>query len=296
MTMPTQKSMAINFLLFSTLGISFGGLIMRQFETADAWQITFYRNLAFFIVIFAFTLLNYRSGSFKMIINLGMPSLIAASFLAIANICFIHSLKNTSVANTLFTLSTIPFVTAALAYFLLNEVITKRTFLIMFCAFLGISLMVSEGLRANQSVGILLAFCTALSFSSFAIILRKYRYLDMIPCLLISAILVMGTTFFARSGNVIIPLNEIAYCFFWGGILSGLVNSAFIFATRYLYASEVTLFMLLEFSLGPIWVWFFLNETISTQTLIGGIIVISSVTVYSFFQLREPTKVRTFSE
>ena len=102
----------------------------------------------------------------------------------------------------------------------------------------------------------------------------------------------MGTTFFATSGNIYIPLYEIAYCVLWGGLLSGLVNSAFIYATRHLYASEVTLFMLLEFSLGPVWVWFFLNEIISIQTTVGGIIVISSVIVYSFLQLTEPVKVK----
>jgi drug/metabolite transporter (DMT)-like permease len=43
--------------------------------------------------------------------------------------------------------------------------------------------------------------------------------------------------------------------------------------------------MLLEFSLGPFWVWIFLNETISQETLYGGIIVMASVAVYSFFEI-----------
>ena len=74
---------------------------------------------------------------------------------------------------------------------------------------------------------------------------------------------------------------------FWGGVLSGFVNSAFIFATRYLSASEVTLFMLMEFSLGPMWVWLFLNETVSSQTLAGGAIVIFCVSVNSLLKLKD---------
>ena len=269
---------------------------MRQFEVANAWQITFYRNLAFFFAVFVIILVNYGQKSFKTTINLGLPGIIAAIFLASANICFIHSLKSTSVANTLFTLSTIPFITAFIAYFVIKEFITRRTFIIMLVAFLGISMMVSEGLRTNQSVGILLALCTAVSFSSFAIILRKYKFVDMIPCLLISAMLVMGTTFFVLSGDIYIPINEIVYCFFWGGVLSGLVNSAFIYAIRHLRASEVTLYMLLEFSLGPIWVWIFLDEIISTQTMVGGLIVIASVIFYSLFQLKEIKQDKAFSQ
>ena len=70
--------------------------------------------------------------------------------------------------------------------------------------------------------------------------------------------------------------------FFMGRVLSGFVNSVFIFATRYLLASEATFFMLLEFSLGPIWVWIFLNETISQETFYGGTV--------SYTHLTLPTK------
>ena len=281
------KSLAILLILASTVGISFGGLIMRQIEFGNAWQITFHRNLAFFIAISLILAKSYRLASFGALTAVGRPGIIAGIFLAIANICFIHSLSITSVANTLFTLSAIPFITATIAFFVLKEVISFKTFLIMATAFLGIILMVFEGLQTNQFTGMALAFCTALSFSCFAIILRKYNYLDMIPCLLISSFFVIAITYIVSAGNIFIPIKEIAYCFFWGGVLSGFVNSAFIFATRYLSASEVTLFMLLEFSLGPMWVWLFLNETVSSQTLAGGAIVIFCVSVNSLLKLKE---------
>ena len=281
------KSLAILLILASTVGISFGGLIMREIEFGNAWQITFHRNLAFFIAISLILAKSYGLASFGALTAVGKPGIIAGIFLAIANICFIHSLSITSVANTLFTLSAIPFITAAIAFFVLKEVISLKTFLIMITAFFGIILMVSEGLQTNQFTGMALAFCTALSFSCFAIILRKYNYLDMIPCLLISSFFVIAITYIVSAGNIFIPIKEIAYCFFWGGVLSGFVNSAFIFATRYLSASEVTLFMLLEFSLGPMWVWLFLNEVVSSQTLAGGAIVIFCVSVNSLLKLKE---------
>ena len=72
---------------------------------------------------------------------------------------------------------------------------------------------------------------------------------------------------------------------FYGVLLNGFMNIAFIFSTKHLHASEVSFFMLLEFSLGPFWVWFFLNELIRFQTLIGGILVMSSVTLFTIFQI-----------
>ena len=43
--------------------------------------------------------------------------------------------------------------------------------------------------------------------------------------------------------------------------------------------------MLLEITLSPFWVWIFLNETISQETFFGGIVVILSLTVYSFIEI-----------
>ena len=82
--------------------------------------------------------------------------------------------------------------------------------------------------------------------------------------------------------------------FFMGRSIIGFVNSVFIFATRFLLASEVTFFMLLEFSLGPFWVWIFLNETISQETFFGGIIVMISVAVYSLFEIKN-TNIKAIS-
>ena len=42
--------------------------------------------------------------------------------------------------------------------------------------------------------------------------------------------------------------------------------------------------MLLEFALGPFWVWIFINEKISFETFFGGLIVMVSVAIYSLIE------------
>ena len=73
----------------------------------------------------------------------------------------------------------------------------------------------------------------------------------------------------------------------WGALLNGFMNCVFIFSTKHLYATEVSFFMLIEFSLGPIWVWLFLDESLRNETLLGGIIVISSLALFSLFQIKK---------
>ena len=107
----------------------------------------------------------------------------------------------------------------------------------------------------------------------------------MLPVNMVSGFLVIIISFVVSLGNMKVPIQDILLCFLWGGVLSGFVNTVFIFSTRYLLASEATFFMLLEFALGPFWVWIFLNETISQETFFGGFIVMISVAVYSFLEI-----------
>ena len=151
-----------------------------------------------------------------------------------------------------------------------------------------------QGLGTGGFYGNFLALVCAFSFSTFVIILRKSRNIDMMPVNLISCVLVLIVSFVISLGDVNVPIQDILLCFLWGGVLMVFVHSALIFSTRFLLASEVTLFMLLEFSLGPFWVWIFLNETISQETFYGGIIVMISVAVYSLFEINN-SKIKTIS-
>ena len=212
----------------------------------------------------------------------------------LANLLFIQALANTSIANALFTLSSIPFITAILAFIFLKEKISLRTIIIMIFAFMGIFIMIKDGLGSGGFYGNILAFVCAICFSGFVIILRKSRNIDMMPVNLISGLLTLIVSLVICLGNINVPIKDILLCFLWGGVLMGFVHSVFIFSTRYLLASEVTFFMLLEFSLGPFWVWIFLNETISQETFNGGIIVMISVAVYSLFEINN-TKMKSIS-
>ena len=288
--MANKKSLSIFLLLLSSVAISFGGLIMRNIEVANAWQIIFYRSLFFSISISLILIFQYRFIFFKNIKKIGYPGLLGATFYTIANIMFVHAFANTTVANALFTLSSIPFLTALLAYYVLKENLSMRTVIIMLTAFLGIVIMIGEGLALGQVYGNLMALETALSFSCFAITLRKFRDVDMLPTLLVAGLFILFITFIISYDSLKLPIQDLFLCFLWGGILSGFVNYIFIYATRYLYASSVTFFMLFEFSLGPFWVFIFLNETISINTLYGGMLVMICVFIYSLFEIFDSNK------
>ena len=290
----SNRNLSFLLLIVGSLGISFGGLIMRYINSADPWQIAFYRGLAFLFSIFLFLYYQNRFEIFKAIKNTGFPGIAGGFLLMLANLLFIQSLANTSIANALFTLSSIPFITSIIAFIFLKEKISLRTIIIMIFAFLGIFIMINDGLESGGFLGNILAFACAISFSGFVIVLRKSRNINMLPANIVSGILIIFVSFVICLGNIKVPIQDILLCFLWGGVLSGFVNTVFIFSTRYLLASEATFFMLLEFALGPFWVWIFLNETISEETFFGGTIVMISVAVYSFLEIIN-SKIKTSS-
>ena len=259
---------------------------MRNISSADPWQIAFYRGLAFLFSVTLVLFHQYRLEIVTKIKNTGFPGIVGGFLLMLANLLFIQAIANTSIANALFTLSSIPFMTGILAFIFLKEQIILRNIIIMFLAFMGIFIMIKDGLGSGDYYGNILAFVCAICFSGFVIVLRKYRNIDMLPANMVSGFLVIIASFVVSLGNMKVPIQEILLCFLWGGVLSGFVNSVFIISTRYLLASEATFFMLLEFSLGPFWVWIFLNETISQETFYGGIIVMISVAFYCLLEIK----------
>ena len=68
------------------------------------------------------------------------------------------------------------------------------------------------------------------------------------------------------------------------------MNLVFIFSTRHLLASEVTFFMLIEFCLGPICVWLYLDESLSVNSLVGGLIILFRVSVFTFKEIKRSQK------
>lgn len=282
-----RRAFAMALMVVSSVSISFGGLILRNIEDADVWQINFYRSLALVVTVSLIMLVRYRGQTVQKVVQIGKPGLVAGALLASAGITFLQAITNTTVANTLFTLSAIPFITAFLAWLILRESLERSTLVTMLAAAVGVAVMMAEGIGTGSFYGNAMALLTALFFSSYAIIVRQNRSIDMLPALMVSGLLIVVVAGALRWDDLSISTHDFWLCVLLGGGLSGFANALFIAASRHLVAAELTLFMLLEFALGPIWVWMFINEVPTEWTIAGGAIVILAVILRSLFQLRQ---------
>lgn len=282
---------AVLLMVGSSSIMSFGGLIVRSMQEADAWQVNLHRAYAAFLGVLLILVLRYRRTTFQQVRGIGRSGLLGGALLAMAGICFLQAITTTTVANTLFILSAIPFFSALLARIILGERLRPVTLLAMSVAACGIAVMVSAGLSAGVGYGNAMALATALFFAAYAVIVRRKRHVDMYPVALVSTLGIMLVAAIARVGNWAIPWHDIVLCFFWGSVITGLAHWMFIAASRHLVAAELTLFMLLEFSLGPVWVWLFVAESPTRGTILGGSIVIAAVAAWALLQMQRRIRV-----
>ncbi len=272
-------------MIICCITISIGPLLFRNMESADIWQINIYRSVSWISALILILFFKYRTKIFKQIFAIGRWGIIAGVFLGSAQIFYMHALDNTTVANVLFILSSVPFVTALIAYLFIKETIKFPTIIMMAFAAIGIIIMVYEGISSGSAFGNLMAIFTLLCFSCFPVILRKNRHIDMLPTLIVPALIIGLVGFIIKGNDINISDNDIILSFIWGGVLNGFAHAIFIIATRHLLAAEITLFMLLEFTLGPLWVWYFVGEVPAINTLYGGGIVMSAIAILTFYEL-----------
>ena len=277
------------FLIFlGAFCLSFGGLIVKSFEGATLWQILFWRQFFFVILVSIFLLLTYKKKIFIALYESGLPGFFGGIILGCGFSAYVFAMYKTTVANTNFIIQTQAIFLAIFGYLFLKEKISKLTLLSIILAITGIILMVGNSLSPGQLSGNLVAFIMPISFAVLIIIVRKYPKVDMVPLQLFAGIVAMLIGYFV-STKINISSHDILLAFIAGFFQVGL---GFIFITigaKKTLSAMVGILMMTEAVFGPFWAWMFLEETPQFIALIGGTIIIIAVLI-QFFSLLEKAK------
>ena len=261
--------------LWSTVGLG-----IRLIEDAVVWQILLYRSIS--LSLFLYVLIRVRSGEspFAQIRRIGAPALIAGLSLVAAYSGGIYAIQNTSVANAMLLFATAPFMAAVLGWIVLREPVRTATWVAIAVAIGGIGIMVADKSGSVALKGSLAALGSAFGFAVFTVALRWGRTGEMLPAVLLSglfAIVITSTICLGLGLSFVLSPSD-------GGIAMGMgvfqVGAGLILYTlgsRSLPAAELALLSLAEVLLGPLWVWMFLGETATANTLIGGAVLLVAI-------------------
>ena len=256
--------------------LSTAGVLLRHIESANGWQILFYRGLFFFLTMILFLIVRYRGRFLSVLYATGKPGIFLGVTLGLASVLYIFGILSTTVANVVFIISAAPLITALLARLILGERPSAGTWAAMLAALCGVGLMVGDGLAGGGLFGVLCALGVAFSFAALLITLRLHKGIDMLPALSIGGF-VSAVIAVMMTSDLSISLRDMAICFTLGTVQFG---GGFILITlgaRHLLAAETALLSLTETVLAPLWVWLAISETPSVLTLAGGAVVITAV-------------------
>ena len=278
--------LALLLVIASSVANSANGLIVRSMDSAGGWQIIFYRS-CFLAGALGVVFVVQSGGRVRAALRELRPwALLGSLAIASVNTCFILAMTYTTVANAMFVLSAAPFFAALLGWIVLGETVERGVWMAMGVALAGIGVMLWDGLGAGTLLGNCLALFAALSFGSFVVVLRKGRGVNMLPVVIVGTALGGLNAAFMSGFALSIPFHDAALLFLWGALLSGAVHVIFTWSSRHVPGAELTLLILIEFVLSPMWVWLVIDEQPSPATLLGGALVIASVASRAFLSFR----------
>jgi drug/metabolite transporter (DMT)-like permease len=276
------------FMAFTAVMFITPDSLFIRLASISSWNLIFYRGFIPFSVVFVGLLLIYKFKFIKELVSNGWHGVAYALIFTITNITFVISIENTNVANTLIMIALAPMLSAVLSFIFLKETPDKKTWLAIIITTLAVIYIFYDALDAGDILGNALGLLTALGLAVGAVIIRSKKKISLVPSAMVGKLLVALTAFyFADNLNlkdndlIIVPLM----CIMCVAIPFVLVT----LAPRYITAAEVNLFFLLETILGPIWVWLVIKEQPSTETIIGGIVIIATIATHSILSLKKPS-------
>jgi len=191
---------------------------------------------------------------------------------------FVVATKLTTAANAIFLVYTAPLYVALLSPWVLHEPIRRGDWLTLLLALLGLGCFCFEQLTLEGWVGNLCALGSGLATAWLVVCLRKQAATSPLSMLVLA--------------NVLVAIVGVPWMFTampdrmsWGLLLIagvgqlGLPLVLYGKAIPHVRAMEAVLIPVLEPVLNPIWVLVFVGEVPSGWALLGGVIVLSAVTM-----------------
>ena len=265
--------------------LSFGGIIVKSFEGANLWQILFWRQFFFTIIVALYLLVTYKKKFFKSFYSSGLPGFIGGLFLAIGFAAYVFAMYTTTVANTNFIITTETIFLALFGYFMLKEKIDLITLVSIVLGMSGVTIILGSSISIQSSeefFGNIIAFIMPISFAILVIIIRKYPSVDMVPAQFTAGV-IAGIIGFVVAGELTISNHDLFLAFLAGFFQIGFGFILITVGSQTTPAAIVGVLMLTESVFGPLWAWLFINELVPMSVIIGGSIIIFSILFQSIF-------------
>ncbi|UCH75693.1 MAG: DMT family transporter [Rhodospirillales bacterium] len=273
----TRLRLGVLAILGAAFCTSLSGILIRIVDQADGWQILFWRSASCAGALLLFTIWRHGARAGDAFIRIGGAGAGVVIALTGAFSCFIFAMLHTTVANVAFTVGLAPVFAALLAWLLLREAIGLRTAVFIALSLIGMALMFGDGVLTGSLAGNVLALLTALFFAAAIVLLRGGRSVDMIPAVILAALVSAVLAVFIAPAGITVGGRDLMILFLMGAVQLALQYILFTYGIRHLPAAQAALISRLSVVLTPLWAWLGVGEIPSLLTLAGGGFVLAAV-------------------
>ena len=198
------------------------------------------------------------------------------------------------VAVVLLAVATVPVIAALLGYFLLGELADRRVWATIVLVFSGILMSVAGDIERGMNIDFetLLGACcglaVAVSLAFNFVIIRKNKTVPFELAIGLGALIAGCTAFYLWPAAWQVRGASLIYISVTGLIILPVSFFLLSKASRLTSAANVSMIMLLETVLGPLWVWLGIKETPNSLTLLGGVLVVGALGFFLYRQADLP--------
>jgi drug/metabolite transporter (DMT)-like permease len=181
--------------------------------------------------------------------------------------------------------SLVPLIAAIISFIFLKEKLDIITNTAILLCLIAVIFIFYDSIGSGRILGDIFGVLTAVAVAGSLVTIRSAPTKNFIPSYVMGK---LGTALFASLlvTSFVIGSLDLSYIF----LMIFTVGFSFIFITfapRFISASEVGLFFLLETALGPIWVWWFISEVPSFNTIVGAIFIVFIIFLHSVYMLKK---------
>jgi len=271
---------------FSAVLILSPDALLVRLITCDVWTLLFWRCLLTSSVQALFLAFTYRGQFIHSFRNIGKTGLLSAAIVGTGSLMFVNSLKHTAAANTLIILAATPLISSLMSWIFLREKIAHRTWAAISVCLGGILLIFFGSLRHGLLIGDFLALGATFMWGCNLVVIRSGKAVNMIPANLLGNLVVVPIALLIGAQPGSVSSGNLAYLLLLGGVVLPISFTLITLGPRYLTAPEVSLILLVEPVLGPIWVWMAVGEVPQGSTIIAGVLIVGTLIVHTLMSLR----------
>ncbi len=277
-----DHSKSVSQLLLAALLWSLGGLLFK-YVPWPALAVGGARSLIAAIFLAALTGRSLRFTWSPLQIGTAISYAACTLLFALAN-------KLTTAANAILLQYTAPIWIALFGAWLLGERAKAADWLTIVAVFFGMGIFLYDGLQVHDVPGILVSIASGLFFALTAIFLRKQKAGSPLESIILGNLI--GFLIGLPSICSAPPLSgsSIGALVALGVLQLGLAYWLYARAIKHVTALEAVIIPIIEPILNPVWVMIFAGERPSPLALVGGIIVLGSVTWRAIASVRHRTK------